>query len=463
MLTMNARPVTRSWPIGVWTLLPLFGPFACGPIAVASLPEPRPLGRDLPAFEAPALGLDRSADFQGAAHPANLEPAGALPLREALRLALERNPELAAFSWEVRASEARTLQEGLLPNPELAVEVEDFGGSGEVRETRAAQTTLQLAQLVEVGGKRAKRARVAALEQRLAGWDYEAHRIEVLTAVTRAFLAVLAAQERLALSEQLQGLAETALDMVTSQIREGAASRVERTRAQVTLSSARVDREQKAAELEVARARLAELWGSDTPAFSEVTGDLTMFPAPHPLAELEARVEQNPDLARWNEEIERRRAAVELADSLRLPNVSVGPGVRWLNETNDYGFVFGLGIPLPVFDRNQGERLAARSELGRGREEQRAAEARVRTALRTAHRQLMAAYQRVTALRDETLPSAEEAYQQSLDAYHRGLFRYLEVLDAQRTLFDLRDGYIGALEDYHSAIAELEGLTGEAL
>ena len=81
------------------------------------------------------------------------------------------------------------MQAGALPNPALATEVEDFAGSGDRRGFRGSQTTLSFAQLFELGGKRAKRRRVASLERDLAAWDFEAARLSVLTETTKAFIA----------------------------------------------------------------------------------------------------------------------------------------------------------------------------------------------------------------------------------------------------------------------------------
>ena len=89
------------------------------------------------------------------------EPQGVLSLSEALSLALLHNPELASFAWEVRASEVRMLRAGLLPNPDIGVEIENFAGSGERSSFDQTETTLALSQLIELGGKRMKRRALA--------------------------------------------------------------------------------------------------------------------------------------------------------------------------------------------------------------------------------------------------------------------------------------------------------------
>ncbi|MHC4682264.1 MAG: TolC family protein, partial [Planctomycetota bacterium] len=120
-----------------------------------------------------------------------------MTLPRALSLALMHNPVLKAFSWEVRASEARALQASLWPNPELDVEVEEVGGAGDRSGFDGAETTVQLSQFIELGDKRGKRTKVASLENDISQWDYEARRLDVFTSVVKAFTETLAAQERL--------------------------------------------------------------------------------------------------------------------------------------------------------------------------------------------------------------------------------------------------------------------------
>ena len=135
-------------------------------------------------------------------------PAGTLTLCQALRLALLQNPELAAFDTETRVAEARVLQAGLRPNPTLFLEADNLTGSGAYRDTRQTETTVQLSQLIELGGKRAARLRVAARGRDFAGFDYQAKRLEVLSLTAQAFIQALTTQERIALAEESVRLVE---------------------------------------------------------------------------------------------------------------------------------------------------------------------------------------------------------------------------------------------------------------
>ena len=422
-----------------------------------SWPEPRPLGREYPAFQAPALPTLPPAG----ALPA--EPTGALALRDALALALLKNPELAAFSWEVRAAEAAALQASLPPNPELGLEVENVAGTRELRGFRSAEVTLSLGQAIELGGKRAKRTRAAALKAELAGWDYEAKRLDVLTETAKAFIEVLAGQEQAALDEELVRLAEQTHKVASERVKAGKVSPIEEVRTRVALTTTRIELEQARRELETLRRRLAAHWGSTSPGFERAGGQLDRTdptPSPEQLVRLLAR---NPDVARWAIEMAQRRATVAVEESKRVPDLTVSGGVRRFRETEDTAFVAGISIPVPLFDRNQGGLREARFGLAKAAEERRAAEVRAHTALAEAYQTLASALAQSAALKNDALPGAQAAFDAARAGYEQGKLTYLDVLDAQRTLFEARGQYIKALAAYHKAAADTERLIGQSL
>ena len=167
------------------------------------------------------------------------------------------SPELAAFAWDVRAAEARELQAGLLPNPELEAEVENFGGNNELQGFKSAETTVQISQMFELGGKRGYRKRTAELEKNLAGWDYEIKRLDVFETITAAFWTVLAAQERTAIAESLFKLAEQTCSSVAEQVAVGKAPALEAVQANIARNNALLQFNKATSDLQSARGRLA--------------------------------------------------------------------------------------------------------------------------------------------------------------------------------------------------------------
>lgn len=391
------------------------------------------------------------------------EPTGSILLREALALALAKNPDLASFSWEVRAREARMLQAGLLPNPDLSVLMEDVGGSGDFHGVRQTQTTITLSQLIELGGKRSARRHATSLTRDLAGWDYEVRRIETLTQVSQAFSETLAAQQRLILADELVGLAEEVTRSVSERVKAGKVSPIEETKADIALSSVRIERERARLTLEAARTRLAATWGSTTARFDRAEGDLDQV-APLPrLESLTERLARNPVLARWAAEMAQRQALVRVERANAIPDITISGGYRRLNETDDNTVVIGVSIPLPLFNRNQGSIVEARHRLAKAEAERRAAEVRATSALSDAYKALATAHAEAVGLRVNVVPAAQSTFEGIKEGYRMGKFGYLDVLDAQRTLFDARARYLQAVTDYHRAVAEVERLIGEPL
>jgi len=294
-----------------------------------ALPERRSLGKEFSTFQPPSKPME-TPDV-----PEIAEPAGAITLRQALALTLMHNPELKAFSWDVRVSEARQLQGSLWPNPELEVEVEEVGGSGQRSGFDAAETTIQLSQLIELGDKRSKRTKLASMEKELAGWDYEARRLDVFTEVSKAFIEVLAAQQRLKLNEELLQLSEELVDTVGKRVDAGKDSPLEKTKAIVALSNIKIQHQQAVQHLEFTRKQLASTWTGKDPKFESVAGRLdSLSPLPS-IDKFTDLITQNPDIARWSLEIDKDKAALELEKAKAISDITLIGGLQRFNETDD--------------------------------------------------------------------------------------------------------------------------------
>ena len=388
---------------------------------------------------------------------------GDLTLRDAVAAALRHSPLLAGFAYEVRAAEARVVQAGLLPNPELEAEVENVTGSGDLDDGGTAETTAIISQLFQLGGDRRARRRVASAERNLAGWAYEAQRIGVVSDVASRYYRLLAVQGGLDLARETEALANDLYESVTRQIEAGEVAGVERYRAEVALARVRLQTRRLERELSSARHLLAATWGSADPAFNEASGELGELGALPERGRMLAAVVDSPDLARFAAEVARQRAGIDLAQAEGVPDLTLAAGAKYLRESDDIGLVVGAGIPLPLFDRNQGNVLAARAELARTLTQQRAAEVVARTAVAVAYEELAAAHDEAAALRDRLIPAAERSYQAVEEAFRQGQVSTLEVLDAQRTLIEIKQEQLDALAAYRGAMAEAEGLIARPL
>ena len=391
------------------------------------------------------------------------EPEGILGLTRVLELAVERNPELAGAAQGIQVAEGMTQQTGVWPNPDLELVAEEFAGSGGRRGYDAAQTTLQLSQSIELGGKRTLRYRVAQSDSRLAAWDHEVRRLDLLSLAKKTFVDVLLAQEKLALAESLMALAAEVRQAARERVKAGKVPPLEETRAGVEVALAGIARERALRELDTARKRLAATWGGTRPVFKLAGGKLDNI-GNLPARETPPVLPDNvPELARWREEVVRAGDTLGLARANRYPDIQVSAGVRRFEEDGTYAATAGISLPLPLFDRKVGNLDAARHQISRVEYEQRAACLRVATDLVEASNRLKAARAEALALQAELLPGAQQAFEAAQAGYRAGKIGYLEVLDMQRTVGEAKLRYLDVLASCHKSAADVERLTGISL
>jgi cobalt-zinc-cadmium efflux system outer membrane protein len=400
---------------------------------------------------APAIAPDT---LSGGVTAAFIETAAPLTLAQAVDYALAANAALAAAAREVRAFDGARLQGSLRPNPELGLQVEDL-------RDRNRNTTLALSQRIERGGKREARMAVAEAGQGVAARDFAARQRALRAEVEAAFHSVLGAQENLRIARGSLELAEQVSAVAAKRVKAGKVSPVEETRARLAEASTRAELGAAAGALRVARTRLSALWGNPQPRFDRADGALGGDIALPSLDALFAALDTAPLVERARAETARRRAVVELERSRGVQDVTVSAGVRRNEELGVDQMVFGVSIPLAMNDRNQGALLEALRRADQSQDELSALRMELSARLARAHERASTARELVQALERDILPGADSAFRAATTGFELGKFTFLEVLDAQRTLFQARTQYVRALTDMHDAIADLRSVVGD--
>ena len=384
--------------------------------------------------------------------PAAAQPGAPLTLENAVGLALRANPALRAAAGEVAAQDGALAQAKALPNPELEVLRE-----GQRRESRA--TTAQLSIPFELGGKRAARVDAARHERGLAALALADLRVQVRADTTAAFYELAAAGERHRMAQELAALAARAAEVAARRVEAGKVSPVDETRARVAQAGARIEVIQATRNLDSARIRLAALWGGEAAAL-RIAVPADGLPVAAPLPQLAARLEQSPAMQRARAQVGHREALAQVERSRRVPDLTLIVGTRREGLDERDQAVVGLSLPLPLFDRNQGALVEALRRVDKARGEEEAERVRLQSELAQAHARLTAALEESALIAAEILPGAESAYRAASRGFELGKFGILDVLDAQRTLFQSTTQYLNAAADSHRAAADIARLTG---
>lgn len=381
--------------------------------------------------------------------------AAELSLAQAIDAAFTRNPDLAAVRQDLGIAEGERQQAGLMPNPELSWEVEDTRRSTQT-------TTVMLSQALELGGKRGARIDVAERGQDTARLELERQTNELRATVIQAFYAAARAQTAVELAEQSQQLAERGLRVADGRVRAGQVSPIEATRAQVQLAETELQ-VRKARTLQAdSQRQLARVTGAAESELQRLTfADLAPQPAPA-AATLLALLNQAPAMRLAEAQIQQREASLGSERAQRIPNLTVSVGSQYSREERERINVVGLSMPLPLFDRNQGNVLAASRRADQARDLRNAVELDLRTQTRSALDQWSNTANEVKSFTQVILPAAQQAVDTATRGFEVGKFGFIYVLDAQRTLIDARSRYLEALATGTEAQVAIERIYGDS-
>ncbi|NOY38320.1 MAG: TolC family protein [Chlorobi bacterium] len=386
-----------------------------------------------------------------------------ITLPQAIKLALLHSPELKVYSYNLRAWDAEILQQSLLPNPEAGLELENIAGGKDYRGAGASEITLSVGQLIELGKKREKRTRVAALSGNLAAWDYESKKLDVYTRVLKTFYNILALQEQLAQSRRLLQLAEELSLSIEKRVLAGASSPAEQARAKIEVERAAMTVESIRYQLKAAHAALAATWGDDIATFRAAKGSISIPDQLPDLGSLKLLLVQNPDLKRMEAVRKKREADIALQKALGVPDPVISFGYRRLNEISTNAFVAGVSIPIPYFDRNQGNIKKAQIFYQQTEAEKQALQITLSNRLTLLYQRLKDLQSQAHNLHDKIIPQAEGSLDILRQGYREGKYSFLEVLDAQRSLFAAYTRYLQIQSEYRDTVSSIERLTGQSL
>lgn len=420
------------------------------PLAMATLVAPMQAAAQIPG---PQADTPYRAP-QAATH--NIEPPAVLTLRAALALATQASPALAAARYEAESHDGLVRQAAARPNPTLSLE--RLGRSNRGMEADG-ETTVQLSQALELGGKRPARVAAAERGRDAANADVDAQRAALHADVVTAFYAVLVAQERLRLAQDGSELAQRATLVANRRVAAGKVSPVDETRARLAEANVRLEQAGAQAALDSARQRLAAFW--QQPArFEQADGNLAILPPVPDGTTLAQWRSRSPALMPARLDLARRQALAQLERANRAPDLTVSLGSKRMADPSRSQAVVGLSMPLPLFDRNQGNVLAAQRQADKAGAELAAAAMRLESELAQAVQDLRSARLALDTLRGDILPAAQQATEAATKGFEFGKHSFLDVLDAQRTLLQARAQYLSALSDGHRAAAAIERILG---
>ena len=382
-------------------------------------------------------------------------------LEQVQSIARQNNPTLRQAEAQIRAAKARQQQAGLYPNPSVGYIGDEIRGGS----VGGGKEGFFVEQTIVTGGKLRLSREVFGKQTQLATIEADEQRIRVESAVQMAFIRVLAAQEMLDARSDLAKISQDDVDTQRRLFNTGQTDETELLDAEVIAERARMAARMQENTLREEWRSLSSVIGQPELPMSTVGGELASgWPELNEDAAVEAITNQSPAVK--IAETAAAHAQSRLARSLKepVPDITVRAGAEYNNELLD-GLPFAKGwegiaevsVPIPIWNRNQGDTAAARADIDRAEQEKRRIALTLRDRAASAVDQYANAKLMVTEYRDAILPRAKKSYGLMTEKYGLMLASYPRVLESERKLYELQIEYIAALEGVWTNGIALQG------
>ncbi len=382
-----------------------------------------------------------------------------LSLADAVAQAIAGHPQLAVAGARSAAAEGLQRQARLSPNPRLIFQSESSGfpGNSLVAPEHDRDTYAFLAQTVETGGKRNRRVELASENVRRSELELQLYRRQIASRVSIAYWAAAGATRIEDLLRKETESFDGVVQFHRDRVREGAAPEVDLLRIEVERD--RLASAARTAAQDAERARIAlfrEMGKKEFPAVEFV--DALEQAHPVPSMALSQVLDQRPEMSLAREAVDQARANLRLQEASAKPDPDVHVGYK---RTGGFDTVYAaVQIPLPVWNRNQGQVEAAVEEITAAESSVAATEALVRAELESAKKE----YESRQKLLDETLrpmrERAGEVYRIVEAAYRETGTDILRLLDAERIRIETDVMFTRTLSELQQSAVALETAQG---
>lgn len=409
--------------------------------------KPKSLGAALAA-------LSLSLIFRASIASADETRSSPLTLARALELSRDHSPLLEAARARIAEADGDLTQASVLltsnPTVQFAAGPRNRSGPGN---GSTLDAEVSLSQQLEIGGQRGHRiARSTALAARSRANSFDAERV-VVHAVSYLFYEVLSGEERLRFAEENAALAQSLYEIARARVSAGAAAPIDENTARIRRAESTRQLGSAQTGLRAAELKLATALGLESEETLPVVGLLPREVSLPPLSELLLGVEdRHPRLLAAGATHSAQMSESALADAEAWPDITLG--ASFARDENDDVVMGGVTIPIPFFQRNQGEREKAKAAVRRADAAARKTRLEVLAEIRRAYAEYEAATRAVLAYDSDVVRAQDENLELIEAMFQAGKIQYVDVVLLQRELIEGRLGYLAArLELAQAAVA----------
>ena len=389
-----------------------------------------------------------------------------LSVNDALGLFVSQNLDVLIAKYGIEYAKGQEVTARLFPNPLLSVGTLSSYTQGRTL-SNSGQLFSQVSQLFELAGKRGYRIESAGFGTQSAEAAFEDAVRQLGFTVKDTYYRTQLAQRRLVLAEENRERFSRILDINTIRFKKGYIAEVDLIRIRLQMVDFQSQVIQSLQEAESARGELRQLLRLSPKTVLELTTELGFRRIDPDIEKLRvAALAVRPDIRAKRYTFSQRESDLKLAKAYRIPDVTIGAGyaVQGAKGPDNPGQVaLNAGIPLPLFNRNQGGIHQAEVSLQSAEADLDKTVNRVENEVEVAYRNLLQSRRLVEAYFGEVLEDARSTFSIVERAYERGGATILDLLDAARTSRTIQQNYIEALFDYQHHLFQLESAVGQEI
>lgn len=383
-------------------------------------------------------------------------------LNDALQLVAAANPALKAFEYQVKAAQSNLKQVSLRPNPELSADFEEVGWNAPG--FKESEFTVLVSQEFDLFGQRGARKKVAQSEIDATRLQIKQSTFDLYLEVKQRFYSLAHAQQQVILSQTALELANDIVKNITFRLDRGAALQSELLLAELEKQKAQLSLNQARQNVLALEARLVSMWnGTQTGTTLSTIMEPDFTQLQQTVATLSEYIESSREIIRLRNDADILRARKNLAVKEAMPTITVNGGFKRLQFDGSKSLLFGISIPLPLFNRNQGEREKVEAELRSLEYELELSRNETLAHIRSQALWMTQLIEKHATLDSLLLPTADKAYRKLQEAYEAGRVPYTQLLEAERSLIDLSFEHNDMLLAIQEQIITLEQATGVVL
>ena len=388
-----------------------------------------------------------------------------LSLEMATQILMDRNPTLLRERQSIAVARGALVDAKKIPNPDFQLSSESYPlfQSNPGPFINNSETILEVSQTIETAGKRRKRTAVASQDVQVSESSLRDVVRQLQLELKSRYFAVSLAKAQHDLAQEILSEYDKVVKVNEARYKQGEVSGFEFSRLQTERLRFFNDVIDSELQLKNSKVALLELLGAD-PGMTDfdVTDPLKSAPLSVSLPDLqEQALQTRPDLTAQRQRVERGSRELTFQKAQAIPNIT--PSFGYKRNLTQNAVAFGVNIPLPLFNRNQGGIAQANAQSEQQRYEQTRVELGVRRDVQQAFNSVQAQNQRVEGLQKTYVPSAQRARDIAESSYRLGALELIGFLDVQRAYREALRSYNQALFDQRAAVALLEAAIGKDL